>query len=1114
MTYIPIGSPILDDIQFNGSGWLDLSDMSSSYGELILSYNSSNNIGSISVDDSTIKNHIAGRTSATVGETGVYVLTVNCKSNLNSYLLNFLLGGDNKSLIINNSYNYYSVDLNVTDIITNGYDRLGIMVESGNTNTSYYSMLRLYESYYLGDVSNLNMIHNEITNKYDLTWDLYDNNGVLVAYSSDGVFGLPTGGYSVGETIVGGGDIVYIGNLTSLNRDIINGNYNYYKIWSHKVESTIHYYSSGETIFDVGSVINFDNTIINNNSVYLNWDLNSIGDDVLLVWSNNTMSFRPVDGQQYNVGYNPDSYSEIIYKGNSTGFTHDNLVSSDTNLYFIWSYDSSYNYSVYLSQSVKIISYPVNCISNSISVIENRINWNKVDNNDVMVGWSNNRITIVPNGDYNVGDTIGSGSGSAIVLYKGGNLVYNHIHNNGETCWYMLWSYKDVNGNTIYSDGVELYTPGSAVNFNASKYSSDTIKLTWDLNNDNNDVIICYSNGSVGNLEDEVNYNVGDNINGGGVVIYKGSLLEYDHNNLSPNTYNYKIWSVYRDKYSYFMFDNIELTSSDVGDPLFFNAVSNNLSVNLSWSLYNNLDVLLSSNNVNLFGIPIGDYNVGDVISGGGSVIYKGNNVNYIDNINNGETRYYKIWSYDSDNIYSDGVFDCIIGDPINFRIDKYGIGGKDLNVFWVLNNLKNDIVLLYSESNVGDLVDGIEYKENDILQDGGVVVYVGSGFTYSGSWMKLNDSIYSLTLPLQINEYKFRIYSVGINNRYSNYLEISGSTIYIVEDPLNFDYLYVSDDILKLLWSLNLDNNDIIIAKNINGLFGKPVKSYDLDDYIIGGGQVIYKGNSNNLDINNISKYKSYYYKIWSYVECDGFIYYSDGVYLNIVGQIKSVLSKVIDCSRNEIKFYLNDDNNNVMIVSSGSSIGTPLNGDIYDIGDILTGGGEVVYLGDNGYFLHDGLNDNTLYNYKLFSISEDNFYSKSIDISLKTDKKVYNPNNFNINYVGGVIKLTWSLNLNSDDIRLSYSYTNRFNDYSDCGTDDTYGNILLDDSNSLLYDHHINLIKPFVLYYKIWSIELIDGKKRYSSGVEGYIYISDDDNSKSIINDKWDNDINWKKQ
>ncbi|MBE2280586.1 MAG: lamin tail domain-containing protein [Ignavibacteriaceae bacterium] len=68
-------------------------------------------------------------------------------------------------------------------------------------------------------------------------------------------------------------------------------------------------------------------------------------------------------------------------------------------------------------------------------------------------------------------------------------------------------------------------------------------------------------------------------------------------------------------------------------------------------------DVLIAVNSVPVFGTPNGTYNPGDSITGGGSVIYKGDaNTLIHDNLSEGTRYFYKIWSFTGSFNYSSGI--------------------------------------------------------------------------------------------------------------------------------------------------------------------------------------------------------------------------------------------------------------------------------------------------------------------------------------------------------------------------------------------------------------------------------------------------------------------------
>ncbi|MCF6170257.1 MAG: lamin tail domain-containing protein [Bacteroidales bacterium] len=84
------------------------------------------------------------------------------------------------------------------------------------------------------------------TDQIDLSWTKNANNDdVMVAWSSDGIFGTPSGTYIVGDPITGGGTVLYNGAGTSTSHTGLTADTRYYyKAWSVDATPT---YSSGVT---------------------------------------------------------------------------------------------------------------------------------------------------------------------------------------------------------------------------------------------------------------------------------------------------------------------------------------------------------------------------------------------------------------------------------------------------------------------------------------------------------------------------------------------------------------------------------------------------------------------------------------------------------------------------------------------------------------------------------------------------------------------------------------------------------------------------------------------------------------------------------------------------
>lgn len=86
--------------------------------------------------------------------------------------------------------------------------------------------------------------------KIEIVWKHTHVDQMIMAYSNSGIFGTPTTGttYNVGDTIEGGGKILYAGTDTSyIHTNLVASSPHYYKIWAKK--NNVPEYSSGTTTF-------------------------------------------------------------------------------------------------------------------------------------------------------------------------------------------------------------------------------------------------------------------------------------------------------------------------------------------------------------------------------------------------------------------------------------------------------------------------------------------------------------------------------------------------------------------------------------------------------------------------------------------------------------------------------------------------------------------------------------------------------------------------------------------------------------------------------------------------------------------------------------------------
>ncbi|TVR39736.1 MAG: T9SS C-terminal target domain-containing protein [Bacteroidia bacterium] len=101
--------------------------------------------------------------------------------------------------------------------------------------------------------------------------------------------------------------------------------------------------------------------------------------------------------------------------------------------------------------------------------------------------------------------------------------------------------------------------------------------------------------------------------------------------------------------------------------------------------------------------------------------------------------------------------------------------------------------------------------------------------------------------------------------------------------------------------------------------------------------------------------------------------------------------IASAVDDESIELSWVPNHDNNDVMILWSPEEIfGSPQDGTSYSPGDEIPGGGIVLYQGDVPEFIHPELEENSMYYYKAFSVTENHHYSRGRTSGART----YGPN------------------------------------------------------------------------------------------------------------------------
>ncbi len=392
----------------------------------------------------------------------------------------------------------------------------------------------------------------------DLSWVKDGTNDVMVVYNTTNNFGTPFNGYpyyTVGTQVSPNHDtVLYIGSASNVSHSpIVDGQKFYYKAYSY---NSSYHFSSGVAADDSTAVIadpsNLSSTS-GSSSIDLTYNLNSAGNDVIIL-SNTTNTFGTLDdGQSYTTGATLGAgLGKIIYQGTSTSFTDAGLTLNTEYFYKIQSFDCAKNYSIgkLINDTTESVSAPSNFIVNSVSASQIDLSWSKNSSGEDVIITRNLTGTFTSPNDGTPYYQNGS-IGTDYVIYKGSaSYVSDNLLNPSTTYYYKIWSVSSTN---YYSSGLESNATTDGIlnpdTFYAKTFSNSQINLSWNANANSDSVMIVYNtvdifaqptNGTV--------YPVGNQIAAGqGRVVYRGNSItdtSFSHVGLTASTkYYYKIWS-------------------------------------------------------------------------------------------------------------------------------------------------------------------------------------------------------------------------------------------------------------------------------------------------------------------------------------------------------------------------------------------------------------------------------------------------------------------------------------------------------------------------------------------------------------------------------------------
>jgi len=491
------------------------------------------------------------------------------------------------------------------------------------------------------------------------------------------------------------------------------------------------------------------------------------------------------------------------------------------------------------------------------------------------------------------------------------------------------------------------------------------------------------------------------------------------------------------------------LTSGGISNPVNFNAAAySTTQIDLSWTLNTNSDsVVIAQNSTDTFGTPSGTYPIGGVISGGGTVIYKGTGTTTSHTGLTDNTEYfYKAWSKTAAHEYSSGVNDSATTlkvEPSNYPADFTATAtGITIMLDWtdaVGTQIPDAYLIRISDQdNITAPTDGVAVEDDTDLSDGtgGINVdygqesctfyrleettdyyfkiypYTNSGnginFKTDGSAPSANDETQSI---INVNDFEsntFGTWDTVSLASVKNWSVYSGNGAYGTQYYANMNGYQTSGDVLEDDWlispSLNLDvytdekmifftywqysteTDELKLKYSTDYTSGDPSAATWFELTFTKSPVAFTWVPSGFIDLSSISGNNVHI--AFHYVSTATPRSWSvDEIEItgNGVSDPSNFDATTVSSTQIDLSWNKNNNDNDVMVAwSLNSTFGTPIG--TYPIGGLIIGGGTVLYKGQAESFNHTGRNPSTAYYYKAWSVDGSNIYSAGVSDSAST--------------------------------------------------------------------------------------------------------------------------------
>ncbi|MBN2571453.1 MAG: endonuclease [Ignavibacteriales bacterium] len=447
-----------------------------------------------------------------------------------------------------------------------------------------------------------------------------------------------------------------------------------------------------------------------------------------------------------------------------------------------------------------------------------------------------------------------------------------------------------------------------------------------------------------------------------------------------------------------------------VANPQDFNATAKSKTqIDLDWTKNLSGDsVMVAYNLSNSFGIPVKNkkYFPNDTLYAGGKVTYIGIDEIYSHtSLESGETYYYKIWAYNSSRIYSTGLTDgaTTLSDYTGYYEGIDGLTGQPLKDA-LHNIIKGHTVISYSQTDEAMMV-----LDEDTLNSSNVMlVYCGRSYAKSNfggdpdQWNRehvfaKSHGVFDDSDTPGSDLFNLRPCDASVNNDRGNKDFDNGGVPHSEATECNYttDTWEPRDiekgDIARTMFYMAVryeaeDGFDLELTDDVpssapfHGKFSTLVQWHNedpVDDYERERNETIYTNYQHNR--NPFIDHPELVQKIWFTADT--------GV---VAPQMFLAHPKSFESM--DLMWYGNLNSDSIIIAFNTTDVfGDPVNGQRYNVNDVITGGGTVIYKGVDTNYIHTGLNSTTTYYYKIWCKNNVDLYSTGITSSASTTNDTY---------------------------------------------------------------------------------------------------------------------------